>query len=32
VELGDQLEQSALEPPPGPARSKAPDRRRNGGR
>jgi pyrroline-5-carboxylate reductase len=32
VELGDQLEASALEAPPARARAKAPDRRRNGGR
>jgi pyrroline-5-carboxylate reductase len=32
VELGDQLEASALEPPPTRARAKTPDRRRNGGR
>jgi pyrroline-5-carboxylate reductase len=32
VELGDQLEATALEPPPAQARAKAPDRRRNGGR
>ncbi len=32
VELGDQLERTALEFPPEPARSKTPDRRRNGGR
>jgi pyrroline-5-carboxylate reductase len=32
VELGDQLEQTALERPPEPARSTHPNRRRNGGR
>jgi pyrroline-5-carboxylate reductase len=32
VELGDQLEQTALEHPPEPARSTRPSRRRNGGR
>ncbi len=32
VELGDQLEEQALEHPPGKARPKAADRRRNGGR
>jgi pyrroline-5-carboxylate reductase len=32
VELGDQLEASALEPPPARVRAKVPDRRRNGGR
>jgi pyrroline-5-carboxylate reductase len=32
VELGDQLEEQALEHPPEKARSKATDRRRNGGR
>jgi pyrroline-5-carboxylate reductase len=32
VELGDQLEQTALERPPEPARSNDGDRRRNGGR
>ena len=32
VELGDQLEQTALERPPEPARPTQPNRRRNGGR